>query len=264
MSIRTRQERQRLVLELYNQGKTIREIAKEVRMSFRDIGVILNKAIEEKTTQRLKEEEQDNTDSEKNQNQEQRHLSLSTQAYKLFSNRKTPLEVAVTLNLRESEATKFYREYWKLKQLDNLNTVYEETKCDIAPFLRLYRLSKAKGLGVKHVVNLLEIANNDLPALERRFKRLRNDTSMLQFQKRIYERNLYQLKNQIASTTKLLTSFRVSCIRERREIENLNNEKARLEALVTQFKSNNAEYLDKIKQAAEEKIKEVLTNGNFS
>jgi DNA-binding NarL/FixJ family response regulator len=44
----TRQERERLVLELYNQGKTIREIAKEARMSFRDIKVILNKAVEEK------------------------------------------------------------------------------------------------------------------------------------------------------------------------------------------------------------------------
>jgi hypothetical protein len=49
MIILTRQEREKLVLELYNQGKTIREIAKEARMSFRDIGVILNKAIEEKT-----------------------------------------------------------------------------------------------------------------------------------------------------------------------------------------------------------------------
>jgi cytidylate kinase len=33
----TRKERERLVLDLYNQGKTIREIAKEARMSFRDI-----------------------------------------------------------------------------------------------------------------------------------------------------------------------------------------------------------------------------------
>jgi transposase len=39
MSIMTRQERERLVVDLYNQGKTIREIAKEARMSFRDIGV---------------------------------------------------------------------------------------------------------------------------------------------------------------------------------------------------------------------------------
>ena len=48
MTILTRQERERLVIELYNQGKTYREISKEARISPRDIGVILNKVIEEK------------------------------------------------------------------------------------------------------------------------------------------------------------------------------------------------------------------------
>jgi predicted nucleic acid-binding Zn-ribbon protein len=81
--------------------------------------------------------------------------------------------------------------------------VYEKTKGDIEPFLKLHKLSKAKGMGVKQVVNLLETANNDLPAVEKRFKRLRNEISMLQFQKRIDERNLYQLNNKIVSTTKL-------------------------------------------------------------
>ena len=155
MTILTRQERERLVLELYNQGKTIREIAKEARMSFRDIGAILNKAVGEKT--------------EGSKEQELQQLSLSSQAYKLFSNRKTPLEVAIALNLRESEATKFYKEYWKLKQLHNLTIVYEETKGDIEPFLKLYRLSKAAGMSVRHVTNLLKIANTDLPDIQRRY-----------------------------------------------------------------------------------------------
>jgi DNA-binding CsgD family transcriptional regulator len=198
----TRQERERLVLDLYNQGKTIREIAKEARMSFRDIKVILDKTLEEKT-EASKEQEQGNNNGVEN-NQQEPHLSLAAQAYKLFSEGKTPLEVAIVLNLGESEVTNYYKEYWKLKQLHNLNTVYEELKGDIEPFLRLYRLSKAKGMGIKQVVNLLEIANDDLPSIEERIKRLRNDTSMLQFQKRIDERHLYQLKNQIASTTKLL------------------------------------------------------------
>jgi transposase len=144
MMILTRQERERLVLELYNQGKTIREIAKEARMSFRDIGVILNKALEEKTEALKEEQGKDNNGVENNQ--QEPHLSLAAQAYKLFSDRKTPLEVAIDLNLSESEATKFYKEYWKLKQLHNLNMVYEETNGDIEPFLRLYRLSKAKGM----------------------------------------------------------------------------------------------------------------------
>jgi hypothetical protein len=63
--------------------------------------------------------------------------------------------------------------------------VYEETKGDIASFLRLYRLSKAKGTSASYHNNLLEIANNnDLPSIEERFERLRNDVSILQFQKR--------------------------------------------------------------------------------
>jgi chromosome segregation ATPase len=265
MTILTRQQRERLVLDLYNQGKTYREICKEARISPRDIGIILNKLIDQKKTEGTKGEvikQQDNIDTEKNQNLEQEQLSLAAQAYKLFSEGKTPLQVAIKLNLRESEATKFYKEYWKLKQLHNLNMVYEELKGDIEPFLRLYKLAKRKGMGVNQVVDTLEIANEDLPAIEKRFKSLRNDVSTLQFQKRIHERNLSQLKNQIVSTTNLLNSFRMSCKRERRQIENLNNEKARLEALVTQFKSNNEEYL-KIKQAAEEKVNDVLTNGKL-
>jgi hypothetical protein len=63
--------------------------------------------------------------------------------------------------------------------------------------------------------------------------------------------------------SKALTSYRLSCRRERREIEKLYNEKARLAAIVTEFKNNNEEYLDKIKLAAEEKVKDVLTNGKL-
>jgi DNA invertase Pin-like site-specific DNA recombinase len=69
--ILTRQEREKLVLDLYNQGKTYREISKEARISPRDIGIILNKVIEEKKIDESKEEEQDNIDSEKNQTQAQ-------------------------------------------------------------------------------------------------------------------------------------------------------------------------------------------------
>ena len=68
----TRQERERLVLNLYNHGKTYREISKEARISPRDIGVILNKVIEENKVEGSKEQQQqDNNGVEKNQNQEE-------------------------------------------------------------------------------------------------------------------------------------------------------------------------------------------------
>jgi SHS2 domain-containing protein len=147
MTILTRQERERLVLDLYNQGKTYREISKEARISFRDIGVILNKVVEEEKTEGSKEG-QDTTVQKQRQDGEQQ-LSLFTQAYKLFSKSKTPLEVSIALNLGESEATKYYKEYWKLKQLHNLNMIYEEVKDDIGYFVKLYKLATAKGMRVQ-------------------------------------------------------------------------------------------------------------------
>ena len=121
----TRQEREKLVIDLYNQGMTIRDIAREVRISFRDIGQILKKAFGEK------EEKQDN---------EQPLLSPSSQAYRLFSEGKSLIDVAISLDLSESEVTKFYEEYLNLKQMYELRMVYKEIGGDIVHFLKLYRL----------------------------------------------------------------------------------------------------------------------------
>ena len=73
-----------------------------------------------------------------NKNKNREELSLSTQAYKLFSEGKSPIEVAVALNVRESEVTRLYKEYIKLSQMHDLNIVYEELRGDITPFLKLY------------------------------------------------------------------------------------------------------------------------------
>ena len=51
-------------------------------------------------TEGLKEERQQDNDTAAENNQEQQ-LSLFTQAYKLLSEGKTPIEVAIELNLRE-------------------------------------------------------------------------------------------------------------------------------------------------------------------
>src|SRR5215204_7014645 len=121
--ILTKQEREQFVIDLYNQGKTIRDIAREVRMSFRDIGIILKKASGEK---------------EEKQDRKQSLLSPSSQAYKLFSEGKTPIEVAIALDLGESETTKYYEEYLNLKQMHELRMVYNEIGADVMHFLELY------------------------------------------------------------------------------------------------------------------------------
>jgi transcriptional regulator len=78
MMVLTREEKERRVLNLYNQGRTYREIAKEVRISPRDIGIILRKA--EQNSQKQQQE-----DSGKNNDRAAQPLDKTTRAYQLFS-----------------------------------------------------------------------------------------------------------------------------------------------------------------------------------
>ena len=92
-------ERERLVIDLYkNQNKSIRDIAKVAKMSFRDIGFILKK---EGLSHGLAMTEDDNNNKKTHPNNEK-----ATQAYKLFSEGKKPIEVAIQLGLHERQATR--------------------------------------------------------------------------------------------------------------------------------------------------------------
>jgi hypothetical protein len=68
-------------------------------MSPRDIHII------------IKEEEKARQQNYKHQQQQG---EISSKAYELLSQLKTPLQVAISLNIRQSYVTKYYREYWKL------------------------------------------------------------------------------------------------------------------------------------------------------
>jgi hypothetical protein len=251
----TRQEKKDLVLDLYNQGRTYREIAKEARMSPRDIGTIVNNAAKEKEMDKAKEYQDTHSADEKKQEE-----TLSTQAYELFSKGKTPIQVAVTLNLGEADVTRYYKEYWRLKQLHGLYLAYEETEGEIEPFLRLYSLSKSEGISTKHVINVLKRANGDLPALENQYNILRNEVNNLELRTVNSNRALQNLENQIITLTQILDSNNKTCEQERRKIDCLYNEKMGLKKVIRRFKRNNEEYL-KIKKTVEQEVTRILLDG---
>jgi len=107
----SREEKERRIIDLYcNQGWTYRQIIKELRTSPNEIKAILKK-------------EGEKTASNKNQQQQ---LSDFTKAYKLYSKGKSRMQVAIELNISESQTTQFYQEYWKLRGLYQLNSIYEK------------------------------------------------------------------------------------------------------------------------------------------
>jgi len=82
----SRTEREQRVIDLYQQSKTIREIAQEVHMSFADIGSIIRKVTGLQDNDKNKSKEQDKAPTT---------LSKDSQAFALFSDGKKPIEVAI-------------------------------------------------------------------------------------------------------------------------------------------------------------------------
>ena len=160
------EERKKQVIDLYfNQHKTYAEIAKIMKMSPRDINAI----IKEEEIRRQK------------YNDKQQQEETSSKAYELFSKGNKPVEVAITLNIREPEATKLYREYWKLKRLHILISIYKETNGRLGPFLKLYRqLVNEKGMTIDQVTNAVEIAIHKLPYMEDLYKQVTHKVDNLQ------------------------------------------------------------------------------------
>jgi hypothetical protein len=239
----TREEKETLVLDLYDQGKSTREIAPIAHMSFRDIGAIIDR----------KEKEKEAKEGQSRQG------ILSTQAYKLFSEGKSPIQVAVALNIREPEVARFYVEYWKLRQLYSLNKIYDEIKDDIGPFVNLYILAKVARMDTPSVIRLLEIANNDLPVVEHKCERRKRDLDSLEADNRNSARLFQELTDQIATLHKRLDSLNLDCEKEMSRLQGLQQQRMKLEAVVRQFENNSEEYA-KIKKTVEEKVHSILSD----
>jgi transposase len=80
MQVLNKKEKKQLVIELYRQNKTVREIAKRVHISFGDIGKII----------RSLDDRDDDVDAN-----DLKTKSKDTKALHLLSIGKTPLDVAI-------------------------------------------------------------------------------------------------------------------------------------------------------------------------
>jgi hypothetical protein len=232
-----RQETEDLILDLYyNQKKTFREIQRIVRKSPRDISNVLNKVEPERSS-----------------------LSKSSQAYRMFMEGKTPIQVAITLNLRENEANEYYREYWQLDGLYKLNLIYEEIKGNIWSVIELYKQVKAENMNIQHVIRFLKIANNDLPSVENRLQELDREEDDLKYRNEQAARTAQEISDHISTERQTLAQFHVFIKQQQQEVERLYSEKKGLEDIVEQFRKNDETYT-KIKEMVKEQFEGALAS----
>jgi hypothetical protein len=231
-----KKEKEKLVVDLYENGSSYHEIAKEARVSLRDIKGILDRANGVQS------------------------LSKASQAYQMFSDGKSPMEVAIALDMREPDVTQLYKESWTLKQIYDLNSIYLETKGDLRSFLELYRLSNANGLNAEHVFSILKLADNDLSRLEGKYYNLKSEVRSLEAKKGGLIRTIQEYENQLGLLGKSFDNYCRLCQEEEEKLSDIQRQRLKEECLVNYFENDNEEYL-RIKNAVEEKAYTILSNG---
>jgi hypothetical protein len=66
-------------------------------------------------------------------------LSLSFQAYKLFSEGKNNVQVAIKMDLPQEQITQFRLEYWRLQNQDELESLYMLAKGEVSVLWTIYK-----------------------------------------------------------------------------------------------------------------------------
>jgi hypothetical protein len=238
--IPSRQEREERVLDLhFNQNKNYRQIAQEMRMSLRDIGEIVNRAREEK--------------------ERQEHKSSSVQAYDKFFKGKTPLQVAIDLNIGQAQTTQYYADYLKLIGLEDITKLYIEFKGDVSYFVSLCKAAMAAKMGISQVFNLLRIANNNLPSVQRRYNELQRENNVLGSIITNKSMELQNLNAQIRYKQESLETIKSECRGEAALLEGLRQQTAKVQEFVYNYKNNDKEYVEVIK-SIENKVHDFLSD----
>ena len=206
-------------------------------MSLRDISTILrdnqvNHGIV------ITDNSKDNTNSNNNNKSPNEKAS---KAYKLFDEGNKPVEVAIELSLSEKEATRYYTEYWRLKGLSELHSIYKEIKGNLSPVLKLYRMLKKEGIGIKDLdwfVNMVNIGTYKIPEIQKQHSNAKDELEVFEYKRLMSKHELDNMNNQIILLRRSMHQLSATCTNKRNEIAYLQNQIQVLEEYVCRLKND--------------------------
>jgi len=137
---------------------------------------------------------------------------------KLLQTGKSPVEVAILLDLAADRVLAIHRDYWDLTGRHKLAQIYEEARYDISNLLKLHKIVKDLGKGEKEIIKVLELAKYDeLQNLQWKVEYLRNEVNML-------EKEKWKSTNQILKLNRMIDEFEGSLAKKRGEMANMIQE----------------------------------------
>jgi predicted transcriptional regulator len=146
-----KKQKEALIIALAEKGETYRDITKKAGVSPNTIKAVLNKAGLDETT------------------------SISSRAFELYVQQKTPVQVAIALNLEAKEAIRYHQDYIMLLGLTEFTKIYIQIKDNPLPFANLFKLVQNARMGDGEVVRLLKIAKGYLPRVRLEYDRFKEE-----------------------------------------------------------------------------------------
>jgi hypothetical protein len=215
------------ILELYEQGKTIREITHLQHVSPNRISSVLKMA---------------STKAEEAEEAEHEALifAIESQALKLFSIGKKPTEVAIKLRISAADTLRLHKDYWKLERYQTLVNVEAELGEYLQSFLKLFRKMKDEAMTTEDIIDISR-AYRKIPYLKYYLKELKDEVQ-----------RSHDLKERYISEYISLNKRNMELERKNRELQNSNehylkaiNEKKK-ELTILKSRTKDCKGLDKM------------------
>ena len=149
-----KKQKEALVLAMLEKGESYRDIAQKAKVSPNTIKAISNRSGFDESS------------------------SIHSRAFELFSEGRTPLQVAITLNLEAKEAIRYHQEYFMLLGCTEFTKVYVQVKDNPWPYVNLAKLVQNARMDDTEVVELLRIANRYLPRIRLEYDRVKEEMNL--------------------------------------------------------------------------------------
>jgi hypothetical protein len=228
------EEEKRRIIDLhFNQGKTIREVCKIMGKSSHDITPVTKEHRIRLAQNYVLANREQNEDADSSVYD---RVIPNVKAYKLFDGGKSPLEVAAELNLPGPQVQQFYVEYWNLRRMYRLVTIYQENKNSIGYFLELFRLGKKKGLTPEQIIIFIKMADN-IHTLKEKFQQLQSEVVDIAMRKSVGKERLNALHNEIESAQEKRNLVNKAFKVKYEELKEASSQAQRLQNYVEQFKN---------------------------
>ena len=175
-------EKKERVIALHTQGKTLRQIASEVKMSFRDISKII-KVYDKKMRLENKKGEKKNLTIKP---------SIGSQSFMLYQKGKKIDEVKVLLDIPFKKAETFWEQYLKSISMEDCYEFYQEFQYYIPTLLSISNFMKKNNIHGKNIAKVLRTAN-DVITLNKTYSNLKAEIERLKQMKNNYLSNFISL-----------------------------------------------------------------------